>query len=347
MTALLQRTSEYTRQAVVPAIRVALERLHPDTARIAAYHLGWADPVGNPVAGNDGGKMIRSTLALLSSSAGGSDPADGVPCAVALELVHNFSLLHDDIMDSDRIRRGRPAAWTIYGVGPAILTGDALLALAVSTLAERPGASAEAINQLTTAITRLAMGQAADLAFESRPWGGAHAVTEREYLAMSGDKTGALFAAAACIAAAMVGAPADVTEALHTAGYHLGLAFQAIDDLLGIWGDPTSTGKPIYSDLRRGKKTLPVITALASGSAEARRLAALLETRPDSRQGLELAARLIEIAGGRSHTRDRVRSYLCHAVNALDNANIPDETATAFAALAHSLVDIHGTGGCQ
>ena len=339
MNELLESASERTRKMVIPAVQAALDRLHPDTARIAAYHLGWIGHDGHPVADAGGGKMLRSTLALLSAEAAGADPADGVPGAVAIELVHNFSLLHDDIMDSDRTRRGRPAAWTSYGIGPAILTGDALLTLAISILVEDPGAGTEAARRLAAATACLAVGQAADLAFEQRPYQGPEAVTEKEYLTMSGDKTGALFAVAACIGAVLADAPAHMTDALHRAGHHLGLAFQAVDDLLGIWGAPTVTGKPLYGDLRRGKKTFPIITALATGTPDSRRLADLLEAGPRGDDDLERAARLIEAAGGRSHTRDLARTHLDRALRIIGTAGVPTRVAAEFTALVQAVTD--------
>ena len=188
-----------------------MARLTPDVRRVAAYHLGLADgtqrgatsdPAGS--AAKPAGKALRPALTLLSARAADAAPERGVPAAVAVELVHNFSLLHDDIMDGDTERRHRPTAWTVYGVGAAILAGDAMLALAQDILLEDTGtAGAVGGPGLSAAVQRLIAGQGADLAFEQRD-----DVTLAECLAMAGDKTAALMACACSIGAIHVGAPA-------------------------------------------------------------------------------------------------------------------------------------------
>ncbi len=156
------------------------------------------------------------------------------------ELLHTFSLLHDDIMDGDALRRGRPAVWKAYGTGPAVLTGDALFALAVETLTAAPATShaAAAVRRLTRASRDLVRGQADDLLFAHRPWTGPDAVSTGEYEAMAEHKTGALLGCALALGAGLAGAPQETAAALDRAGRHLGVAFQIADDLLGIWGDP-------------------------------------------------------------------------------------------------------------
>ena len=181
---------------------------------------------------------------------------------MAVELVHNFSLLHDDIMDGDTERRHRPTAWTVFGTPAAILAGDALLALAQDILLEDGGPQGRwAARCLLAAVQRLISGQSADMEFEQR-----HAVSMDECLTMAGDKTAALMACACSIGAIFTGAPPSLAMSLADFGSHTGLAFQLVDDLLGIWGAPEVTGKPVWSDLRTRKKTLPVVAAMA-GSA--------------------------------------------------------------------------------
>lgn len=214
---------------------------------------------------------------MLGAEAAGGSGADAVLGAVAVELIHTFSLIHDDIMDGDETCRRLPTLWKAYGTGPAVLAGDALFALAVSTLAEAPGpGGAAAVRQLAGALGDLVNGQAQDLLFESRPWTGPGAVLPHEYRSMATHKTGSLLGCAAALGAVLAGAPASTVEALDLAGRHVGVAFQAVDDLLGIWGDPQVTGKPVHSDLRRLKKTYPVLAALSADHPAARRLEALL-----------------------------------------------------------------------
>src|ERR1700735_3217837 len=219
------------RDLVGPATEAAINRLSPGVRRVAAYHYGLADPEGNPVRVGSG-KALRPALALLSARAAGVAPERGVSAAVAVELVHNFSLLHDDIMDGDTERRHRPTAWTVFGVGAAILAGDALLALAQDLLPEDgTPQGAWAARCLSAGVQRLIGGQGSDLAFERRD-----DVSLAECLEMAGDKTAALMACACSIGAVHLGAPPTLAMALAGFGAHVGLAFQLTADLLGIWG---------------------------------------------------------------------------------------------------------------
>jgi geranylgeranyl diphosphate synthase type I len=289
------------RELVRPALGEAVGRLHPWVAEMAAYSFGWCEVGGAPAAA-PGGKGVRQALAVLGAEAAGADGRAGIPAAVAVELVHAFSLLHDDIMDGDATRRRRPAVWKAYGTGPAVLAGDALFALAVETLAAAPGGP-EALRLLSAALADLVRGQADDLLFTTRPWGGPQRVTPEEYRRMAEGKTGALLGCAAALGAALGGAPEPVVTALDRAGRRLGIAFQLIDDVLGIWGDPAVTGKPVHGDLRERKKTFPVLAAL--GSPAARRLPALLDSPGCAAQ----AAALIEEAGGRTATLAEARAH--------------------------------------
>ncbi|MEU5535515.1 polyprenyl synthetase family protein [Streptomyces sp. NPDC020362] len=293
------------RELVRPALTEAVGRLHPWVAEMAGYSFGWCEVGGAPSAA-PGGKGVRQALAVLGAEAAGADPRVGVPAAVAVELVHAFSLLHDDIMDGDATRRRRPAVWKAYGTGPAVLAGDALFALAVETLAAAPGGPG-AVRLLSVALADLVRGQADDLLFAARPFGGPERVTPEEYRAMAEHKTGALLGCAAALGAALGGAPEPAVAALDRAGRHLGVAFQLVDDVLGIWGDPAVTGKPVGGDLRERKKTFPVLAAL--GSPAARRLPALLASDAHA----EEAAALIEEAGGRAAALAEARAQTAAA----------------------------------
>ncbi|GAA4993288.1 polyprenyl synthetase family protein [Kitasatospora paranensis] len=255
------------RTMCTPSLRAAVARLAAPMDTVGAYHFGWIDRAGNPAAG-DGGKAVRPALALLSAEAVGASAEVGVPGGVSVELVHNFSLLHDDLMDGDETRRHRATAWTVFGPAQAILVGDALATLGTEVLLDAAvtgGASAvdaaRAVRLITTATRGLIDGQAMDVEFEKRD-----VVTVEECLEMEGGKTGALLAASAAIGAVLAGADDRVSGALQRYGHHLGLAFQAVDDLLGIWGATEVTGKPHWGDLRQRKKSLPVCAALAEGA---------------------------------------------------------------------------------
>jgi geranylgeranyl diphosphate synthase type I len=323
---------QQARGLVEPAMRDALDRLDPGTRFVCGYHLGFWDADGRATAGS--GKGVRSMLALLSARAGGAPAEAGVPAAVACELVHNFSLLHDDLMDGDVERRHRATAWSRFGSSPAILAGDALLALANETLAETAApTTAWAVRCLNACTRRLIAGQAADLDFESRD-----DVSLGECLRMAQDKTGALLACAASLGAVLVDAPADLALGLADFGMHLGLAFQLVDDLLGIWGSAERTGKPVWSDLRSRKKSLPVVAALTSGTTAGQRLAGLYRSAdPWTEPELRTAAGLVEEAGGRAWTEQAVHSESEQALRLLGELGLPVDVRLELEALTDLL----------
>ncbi|GAA1070147.1 polyprenyl synthetase family protein [Kitasatospora arboriphila] len=331
------------RTMCTPSLRSAVARLAAPMDTVGAYHFGWIDRDGRPAAG-DGGKAVRPALALLSAEAAGAPAEAGVPGGVSVELVHNFSLLHDDLMDGDETRRHRATAWTVFGPAQAILVGDALATLGTEVLLDAAvtgGATAadaaRAVRLITTATRKLIDGQAMDVAFEQRD-----VVTVEECLEMEGGKTGALLAASAAIGAVLAGADDRVSDALQRYGYHLGLAFQAVDDLLGIWGATEVTGKPHWGDLRQRKKSLPVCAALAEGGAASRKLADQLADPQgrgeESEQVLAARAGLIEEAGGRAWTQDEARRRHQTALAALDEVPMTDEVREHFVALAEFVV---------
>ena len=314
------------------AMRAAVDRMDPASRVITAYHLGWTDPLGRPTDAN-GGKGVRARLALLSSRAAGAPAETGLPGAVAVELVHNFSLLHDDLMDGDEVRRHRPTAWAVFGAPRALLAGDAMLAMAQEVLLDPGTPRGPAAAALLAGATRkLIEGQFADLAFESR-----ESVGIDECLAMVAGKTGALLSASAAIGAVLADADRPTVQALSAYGRHLGVAFQCVDDLLGIWGDPEVTGKPVRSDLRARKKTLPVTYALAADEPAANDLQTWLATQgPDDEETLCRAAEWVERCGGRAWTTVTAGHEVRRAEAAL--AGLPDGPRDELVALARSLL---------
>jgi geranylgeranyl diphosphate synthase type I len=303
------------RDAVMPAMTAAIARLTPDLQRVASYHLGWTDAEGRPVSAS-GGKGVRAALAVLSAEAAWADGSVGIPGAVAIELVHNFSLIHDDVIDGDETRRHRPTVWALFGLGQAIVVGDALQTLAHQVLLDVPG-GAVATGVLADATAAMIAGQADDIAFETRI-----SVSIEQCMAMSAGKTGALLGCASSIGAVLAGAPDATVGALRDFGTHLGLAFQAVDDLLGIWGDPDRTGKPAGSDLRQRKKTLPVVAALASGADEGIELRGLLSDGQLGECEVERAVSLVEACGARSWTANRARAHMDAALGALNRVRM-------------------------
>lgn len=313
MTAVVPDAVERGRLLVEPAIRGALDRLHPSLRVVAAYHRGWVDATGQPTSDVAAGKALRPALALLGARAARCAEAAAVPAGVAVELVHDFSLLHDDLMDSDTERRHRPTAWTVFGPGRTLLAGDGLLAVAYQLLGR---AAAQAF--LAAAVERLVHGQADDLEFEGRL-----DVTYADYLAMAAGKTGALLGAAAALGACDAGASAAQIAALSHYGEELGLAFQLVDDLLGIWGDPAVTGKPVGSDVRARKKSAPIVLAAADSTAVAEYLAG-------AEVDVAEVTAAIERTGARSAVQTEVAGHVAAANSALGGADLDPDAVEAL-----------------
>lgn len=314
MRASPAQTLAWSRELVEPAMRAAVDTLPASMHRIAGYHLGWWDQNGVRTSASSG-KAVRPTLVLLSAATVGGAPRSAVPAAVAVELVHNFSLLHDDVMDGDLTRRHRPTAWSQFGVGGAILAGDALLTLALDVLANsgQPAAAA-GMRTLSAAVQALVEGQCADVEFEQRA-----TVELAECEGMAAGKTAALMGCACELGALFGGGSAEQVDDLRVFGEQVGLAFQHVDDLLGIWGDPALTGKPVHSDLRNRKKSLPVVAALCSNSPAGAELARLYQrARPLTDDELTTAADLVDRAGGRAWSQAQADDLMARALARLD-----------------------------
>jgi geranylgeranyl diphosphate synthase type I len=287
---------------VAPALNDVVARLSPELQPAIRHHLG------------GGGKFVRAGLVLLSAAATGAGEEGAVLGAVAIELVHNFSLLHDDIIDGDTERRHRPTVWAKFGVGQALIAGDALVVLALQLLLDEPTPErTNAAARLASATQAMIAGQAEDMAMERR-----ESLSVEECLEMEAGKTGALLSCAAALGAVLSGAPEGAVDALADFGRHLGIAFQAIDDLLGVWGEPAVTGKPVGSDLIRHKKSLPVAIALASQQVP-ERLRRLLAGDLAGRD-VEMVARMLEDCGVREATMAIGEAHLQAALEALDRA---------------------------
>jgi geranylgeranyl diphosphate synthase, type I len=268
--------------SIAPWLRdavAALDGSAPLLAGMARYHLGDADADLTPLASGavDRGKRIRPAVALLSAGAAGGDPAIAAPLGAAIELLHNFTLIHDDVQDESPTRRHRPTVWSLWGVGQAINAGDALFAAAhlpLYRLIDVGAAPAlalrvlEGFDRMTIAIVT---GQTLDLGFEGRS-----DVTPADYLGMIDGKTAAIVRFAAWAGSLLGGADEATADRFAAFGRALGLGYQAQDDLLGVWGATAETGKAPADDIRRRKQSLPVL---------------LLRERSDAATRAELDAR--------------------------------------------------------
>jgi geranylgeranyl diphosphate synthase, type I len=236
------------------------------------YHLGWANEQFQ-AAQVDGGKRLRPVFCLLACEALSGQWAPALRAAAAIEILHNFSLVHDDIEDGDERRRHRPTLWTLVGVPHAINAGDALFALAQRELLRSRTAGVSAERMLRAAeifeqtCVELVEGQYLDMRAEA-----VGTTSLSAYRQMIGGKTASLLGAATAIGACVASDDLDIIALFQRFGIELGLAFQIQDDILGLWGDPEITGKAAGADLRHKKKSLPIVLAQSDGGALAERL---------------------------------------------------------------------------
>lgn len=317
--------------------------LHHQIARLAAaptmplhdmltYHMGWT---GEGARADGGGKRIRPLLLLLSARAWTNEWKVALPAAAAIELVHNFSLVHDDIQDNSPTRRGRPALWTVVGAPMAINAGDALFAvahLAVLDLSASVGAETKlsASRILQQACLDLTRGQFLDLANPRKP-----GVTIQDYWTMIEGKTAALIAAGTEIGALIGSHDAEIAARMKSFGRLLGLAFQVQDDILGIWGDQALIGKSTASDLVEGKSSLPILYAIQREPGFAERWFAA-PLRPDEVSG---AAQLLKDCGAYDYAVQERERLTDEALTALAKAGPAGETGAVLAELTQQLLD--------
>jgi geranylgeranyl diphosphate synthase, type I len=321
MSDLEQRAGEY-RELVTAEMKAVIGDASDGLFAWMRYHLGWEDAQGTPVTASPG-KMIRPVGLLMATELCGGDIQQAVPAAAAIELVHNFSLLHDDVEDRSDRRRDRPTLWTFTSEAQAINTGDGMFTLArtaMLNLQDRgvsPELTLRAVRELDEACIRLVHGQYLDISFEER-----QDVTLDEYITMASGKTAAMFAAPFAIGAIVAGATEPTVQAFRTAGRHIGLGFQMVDDVLGIWGDPAVTGKPVGDDIRSRKMTYPVISALNNDPSG---LKSLYATPFSGEEEIEAISPLIEQGGGRAVTEQRAHEERDRAIAVIEDAGIAGE----------------------
>jgi geranylgeranyl diphosphate synthase type I len=289
---------------------------------IAAYHMGWRNADLSPVDGDPPnlGKRIRPRLAMLVTAAIGADPALAAPVAAAIELLHNFTLVHDDIQDKSHLRRHRPTVWSLWGEAQAINAGDALFAsshLALYTLCERP-ATAQLLARLAREFDRTTLaivgGQTLDIENEGDP-----SVTPVRYLQTITGKTSAIVEFSAWAGGLVAGVTEGQLSDLAEFGLATGLAFQIRDDLLGIWGSEAETGKTAADDLRRRKQTLPLLELRSEATAaEVSELEAFYAAPEASEVEVQHTLALLERYEIRAQVENTIRTYHDRASDALE-----------------------------
>jgi len=326
---------EATMQALLTAPSPEVEPLYG----MLRYHLGWADERFRPVH-TLGGKRVRPLLCLLSCQAVGGAWQRAVSLAAGIELVHNFSLIHDDVEDNSPTRRHRPTVWALWGVPQAVNAGDAIFTLARQAVlglrahSVPPDVILAVLERTEQACLSLCQGQYLDIAFEEQS-----EVTLALYEQMIEGKTAALLACATETGALIGSGLAGPYAAFKRFGHELGLAFQIVDDILGIWGDPSTTGKPAADDIRSRKKTLPVLLALETLARRGdRRLAMLLQQPELGEEDVAHALAWLEEAEARQRSSELATQHTEKALAALAEGAPPSPAREALREIALALV---------
>ena len=296
------------------------------------YHMGWT---GEGAGAEARGKRIRSLLVLLSTAACGGNWLHALPAAAAVELVHNFSLVHDDIQDNSPKRRGRLTVWKKWNMPQAINVGDVLFVIANQAMLDLVKSypteivvrAAGCLHDTCLALTR---GQFLDMSYEKR-----NDLRIDDYWPMIEDKTAALTSACTQIGAILGNADETMIEQYRIFGLDLGLAFQVQDDILGIWGDEALTGKSAASDLVEGKNSLPVLYGLSQQGRFAQRWAASA-IRPDEVAGV---AKMLADEGAFEFARGESKRLTDQALGALKKAKPHGEAGQALTDLARKLLN--------
>ncbi len=299
------------------------------------YHMGWVNEAFEPIQSN-AGKRVRPLLCLLVAESAGGDWRQAVPGAASLELLHNFTLIHDDIQDASPTRRGRPALWQIWGPNLAINCGDAMFAashVAMFRMVDL-GVPAKTVVQsgrrLDETCIELTEGQYADMTFEQRDW-----VPVHEYLAMIEDKTAALLSFSAELGARIAKATPTKIDHYAAFGRDLGLAFQVRDDILGIWGDESIIGKSAATDITARKKSLPILYGL-SVSDELRTLYQQMDT--DDKFVNQVVGLLDEVGAG-DYAVELEEQYASGALKHLEAAQPDGDAGKALHQLTLDLLN--------
>ena len=295
------------------------------------YHMGWT---GEGAGKEATGKRIRPMMVLLAAASTGADWKAALPAAAAIEMVHNFSLVHDDVQDNSDRRRGRLTVWKIWGIPMAINVGDAMFVIANQAITDlidtHPAATVvRASTILGNTCLDLTRGQFLDMSYEERT-----DLNLEDYWPMIGGKTSALLSACTQIGGLLGNANEEEQEAYRQFGYHLGLAFQVQDDILGIWGDEALTGKSAASDLVEGKNSLPVLFALGKKG----KFAARWKQGPITVDEVGEAAAMLEAEGGKSFAEEMSEKETQIALDFLTKANPRGAAGESLLELANMLL---------
>ena len=294
-----------------------------DLAVMIRYPLGWVDENNRPYSGVTG-KRIRPVFLLLCNEAAGGDWHQALYAAAAVEFLHNFSLIHDDIQDNSTIRHNRPTVWKLWGQANAINAGDILFSLSFTALQKLAETGIDPTNLVkiwdifNRTNLELTRGQHLDMQFENRQH-----VSVKEYISMISGKSAALLAACAQIGAQIATNDEVVSSRYAEFALNLGIAFQIRDDILGIWGDPDITGKSTATDIASRKKSLPVLYGLSKSNE----LVKIYQQNSLSEEDIEKAVSLLEMHAAKDYAHNVEADYYNKALASLSQANPQGQAA--------------------
>ncbi|MFB8275965.1 polyprenyl synthetase family protein [Nocardia colli] len=331
----LPATVHRSREMLRAGMESALAPIHPDLALACRYYFGWCELDGTPVQAR-GSRGLQASVAFLCAQAVGGQPESALPAAIAMEFLHNSSLLHDDLMDEDAVRRDRPTVWAALGTPTSLLSGNALWIAANEVLLSVPGElGAVATRLLNEALHTLTNALAAEGNFERRP---ATEIALSEWPQIGFGKGGALLGCGAGLGVRLGGGSAAAAVPFEQAAQHTGLAWQAVNDVENIWGDAGLIGKPGYNDLRGRKRTLPVLAALHSDHPDTEQLSKLWHGSGSSDTELATMATLIERTGGRDYAETIAAEHLSYALELLDQAPMVAPVRAELRTMFHFVV---------
>lgn len=318
-----------------------LEGVDPFPKGMIDYHFGWADQDFRPLKGSQG-KRLRSTMCLLVFEAIHGDFRPCLPLAACIEMLHNFSLIHDDIEDGDEQRRGRPTVWKVWGVPLAINAGDLLHTLSYLALTDLPLTapfssmrSLEVYEAILGTTLKLTHGQHIDLEMEGR-----NNVAVETYLKMIYGKTASLIEGSTWTGALLASEDQTLIDSYRAFGRNLGMAFQIRDDTLGVWGDPEITGKAGANDVMRKKKTYPILYGFENArGSDLGQLKAIYSKESISQAEARDVVEILTRTGAYEHTQELAQDYYQEALDSLATTNIEGEPQRMLLEIGRFLVE--------
>ncbi|MGC8970585.1 MAG: polyprenyl synthetase family protein [bacterium] len=326
----LQKEIDSISQKIEENLLSFFDKLPKDgLTNIIRYHMGWLNK-DFKAENSYKGKRLRSILCSLICKIAGGDVEKSYSAGMALELTHNFSLVHDDIQDKDLFRRGRETVWSIWGVAQGINVGDAMISLAHKAILDSDldyYKKYRLIDILDTAIFKLCQGQFMDVSFEE-----SEDVEIEEYLLMVQGKTCSMFEASVEMGIVLAEREELIDQFIFIAR-NLGLGFQILDDVLGLWGDPKVTGKPVGSDLRQNKKTYPILLGLK----EKPEVRGVILNKNKTDRDIEYLIQLFESSGIKDSCKDRAVYYLSKARETIGNLPLEKDNIELLLELIHYL----------